>query len=132
MNALNKCTQSHAVTQARHTRTHTTHTHTHATHKAFVGRQPLVLPLSPFMSQGHEASGVVESVGEGVTSVKPGDHVIPCYQVGAASRALTVSAQCLHSVCISVCTVFAACVLVALSWLFTVSVTGNGILCSSA
>ena len=30
---------------------------------------------------GHEASGVVESVGEGVESVKPGDHVIPCYQV---------------------------------------------------
>lgn len=24
---------------------------------------------------------IVESVGEGVTSVKPGDHVIPCYQV---------------------------------------------------
>lgn len=31
---------------------------------------------------GHEAAGVVESVGEGVTSVQPGDHVIPCYQVG--------------------------------------------------
>ena len=30
---------------------------------------------------GHEASGVVESVGEGVESVKAGDHVIPCYQV---------------------------------------------------
>lgn len=29
---------------------------------------------------GHEAAGVVESVGAGVTSVKPGDHVIPCYQ----------------------------------------------------
>ncbi|CAG9460961.1 unnamed protein product [Pedinophyceae sp. YPF-701] len=29
---------------------------------------------------GHEAAGVVESVGEGVTSVKPGDQVIPCYQ----------------------------------------------------
>ncbi|KAI8474378.1 MAG: formaldehyde dehydrogenase [Monoraphidium minutum] len=29
---------------------------------------------------GHEAAGVVESVGDGVTSVKPGDHVIPCYQ----------------------------------------------------
>ena len=29
---------------------------------------------------GHEASGYVESVGEGVTSVKPGDKVIPCYQ----------------------------------------------------
>jgi Zn-dependent alcohol dehydrogenase len=30
---------------------------------------------------GHEAAGIVESVGEGVTSVKPGDHCIPCYQV---------------------------------------------------
>jgi len=29
---------------------------------------------------GHEAAGVVESVGPGVTSVSPGDHVIPCYQ----------------------------------------------------
>lgn len=29
---------------------------------------------------GHEASGIVESVGEGVTEFKPGDHVIPCYQ----------------------------------------------------
>jgi len=29
---------------------------------------------------GHEASGIVESVGDGVTSVSPGDHVIPCYQ----------------------------------------------------
>jgi len=29
---------------------------------------------------GHEAAGIVESVGEGVTSVKQGDHVIPCYQ----------------------------------------------------
>ena len=28
---------------------------------------------------GHEAGCVVESVGEGVTSVKPGDHIIPCY-----------------------------------------------------
>ena len=28
---------------------------------------------------GHEAGAVVESVGEGVTSVAPGDHVIPCY-----------------------------------------------------
>ncbi|EDQ89207.1 uncharacterized protein MONBRDRAFT_32407 [Monosiga brevicollis MX1] len=28
---------------------------------------------------GHEAACVVESVGEGVTSVKPGDKVIPCY-----------------------------------------------------
>ncbi|KAJ1869819.1 NAD/NADP dependent alcohol dehydrogenase, partial [Coemansia sp. RSA 990] len=28
---------------------------------------------------GHEGGCVVESVGEGVTSVKPGDHVIPLY-----------------------------------------------------
>eukprot|EP00934_Nitzschia_sp_Nitz4_P001921 Nitzschia sp. Nitz4//scaffold307_size21646//8088//9345//NITZ4_008596-RA/size21646-snap-gene-0.3-mRNA-1//1//CDS//3329547133//1921//frame0 len=28
---------------------------------------------------GHEAGCIVESIGEGVTSVKPGDHVIPCY-----------------------------------------------------
>ena len=29
---------------------------------------------------GHEAAGIVESVGEGVTSCKAGDAVIPCYQ----------------------------------------------------
>ncbi|XP_048590123.1 alcohol dehydrogenase class-3 [Nematostella vectensis] len=28
---------------------------------------------------GHEGGGIVESVGEGVTKVKPGDHVIPTY-----------------------------------------------------
>ena len=28
---------------------------------------------------GHEAGAIVESVGPGVTSVKPGDKVIPCY-----------------------------------------------------
>eukprot|EP00980_Cylindrotheca_fusiformis_P009219 scaffold2004_cov101-Cylindrotheca_fusiformis.AAC.9 len=28
---------------------------------------------------GHEAGCIVESVGPGVSSVKPGDHVIPCY-----------------------------------------------------
>jgi Zn-dependent alcohol dehydrogenase len=28
---------------------------------------------------GHEASAIVESIGEGVTSVKVGDVVIPCY-----------------------------------------------------
>jgi len=34
---------------------------------------------------GHEASGVVESVGEGVTDFAPGDHVIPCYQAYCGS-----------------------------------------------
>jgi len=28
---------------------------------------------------GHEATGIVESIGEGVTSVAVGDIVIPCY-----------------------------------------------------
>ena len=28
---------------------------------------------------GHEGGGVVESIGEGVTSVVPGDHVVPLY-----------------------------------------------------
>ena len=28
---------------------------------------------------GHEGAGIVREVGPGVTSVKPGDHVIPLY-----------------------------------------------------
>ncbi|XP_057338007.1 alcohol dehydrogenase class-3 [Microplitis mediator] len=28
---------------------------------------------------GHEGSGIVESIGEGVTEFKPGDHVVPLY-----------------------------------------------------
>jgi S-(hydroxymethyl)glutathione dehydrogenase/alcohol dehydrogenase len=35
------------------------------------GRWPIVL--------GHEGSGVVESIGEGVTGVAPGDHVVFCF-----------------------------------------------------
>ncbi|KAE8653858.1 Alcohol dehydrogenase 1 [Hibiscus syriacus] len=35
-------------------------------------------PLFPRIL-GHEASGIVESVGEGVTDVKPGDHVLPIF-----------------------------------------------------
>ena len=34
----------------------------------------------PFLL-GHEAAGIVEAVGEGVTYVKPGDHVITCLSV---------------------------------------------------
>ncbi len=36
------------------------------------GDWPSAYPIVP----GHEASGVVEEVGEGVTSVTPGDHVV--------------------------------------------------------
>lgn len=35
-----------------------------------------VLPRSDAMVLGHEGAGVVESVGDGVTSLAPGDHVI--------------------------------------------------------
>ncbi|XP_074084188.1 alcohol dehydrogenase E chain-like [Macrotis lagotis] len=37
----------------------------------------LLAPLPIIL--GHEAAGIVESVGEGVTSVKPGDKVIPLF-----------------------------------------------------
>ena len=36
-------------------------------------------PYADAAAQGHEGGGIVESVGEGVTSVVPGDHVIPLY-----------------------------------------------------
>ncbi|KAG8747515.1 hypothetical protein FRC10_000651 [Ceratobasidium sp. 414] len=35
---------------------------------------------------GHEGGGIVESVGEGVTHVKPGDHVIPLYTAVRATQ----------------------------------------------
>jgi len=41
------------------------------------GHLPYPLPVI----LGHEASGIVEMVGEGVTYVKPGDHVICCLSV---------------------------------------------------
>ncbi|XP_040607660.1 alcohol dehydrogenase 1 [Mesocricetus auratus] len=43
----------------------------HAATGNFVTPLPIVL--------GHEGAGIVESVGEGVTSVKPGDKVIPLF-----------------------------------------------------
>ncbi len=39
----------------------------------------LVMPMPIIL--GHEGSGIVECVGEGVTSVQPGDHVIPIWRV---------------------------------------------------
>src|SRR5438874_9671577 len=40
---------------------------------------------------GHESAGIVEAVGEGVTYVKPGDHVITCLSVfcGTCPQCLT-------------------------------------------
>lgn len=34
------------------------------------------IPLPPPIVLGHEGAGIVEEVGEGVTTVKPGDHVV--------------------------------------------------------
>ena len=39
------------------------------------GLYPAPLPFLP----GHEAAGVVEAVGDDVTSIRPGDHVVTCF-----------------------------------------------------
>jgi len=51
------------------------------------GLYPWPMPTVP----GHEAAGVVEAVGEDVTYLKPGDHVISCLSVfcGACSQCVT-------------------------------------------
>jgi S-(hydroxymethyl)glutathione dehydrogenase/alcohol dehydrogenase len=41
------------------------------------GKYPYVTPVV----MGHESAGIVEAVGEDVTHVKPGDHVITCLSV---------------------------------------------------
>ncbi|MCT9933965.1 alcohol dehydrogenase catalytic domain-containing protein [Planotetraspora sp. A-T 1434] len=51
--------------------------------KALDGKSPVVRQV-PFVL-GHESAGVVESVGAGVTAVKPGDHVIVAMN-GACGR----------------------------------------------
>src|ERR671914_2899573 len=43
----------------------------------------LVMPLPIIL--GHEGSGIVECVGQGVTSVRPGDHVIPIWRVSCVT-----------------------------------------------
>src|SRR6266853_4339562 len=47
------------------------HSDLHPVRGDWPARTPLVL--------GHEGAGIVREVGAGVTSVKPGDHVIPLY-----------------------------------------------------
>lgn len=41
------------------------------------GDQPMNMPII----LGHEGAGVVESIGDGVTTVEPGDHVIPIWRM---------------------------------------------------
>ena len=43
----------------------------------------LVMPMPIIL--GHEGSGVVEDIGAGVKSVKPGDHVIPIWRVSCGT-----------------------------------------------
>jgi NADPH2:quinone reductase len=54
-----------------------------------LGRYPVQMPFTP----GAEGAGVVESVGEGVTSVKPGDRVAYAAQPGAYAEASLVRAD---------------------------------------
>src|SRR5574343_1353288 len=49
---------------------------------------------------GHEGAGVVVEVGEGVTSVKPGDHVIPLYTAECGECVFCKSGK--SNLCISV------------------------------
>src|SRR3546814_19285871 len=49
---------------------------------------------------GHEGAGVVVEVGEGVTSVKPGDHVIPLYTAECGACLFCKSGQ--TNMCVAV------------------------------
>ena len=55
------------------------------------GTYPVPLPYIP----GREGAGVVEAVGEGVTTVKPGDHVAFTGQPGSYAEATVVAADSL-------------------------------------
>src|SRR5262249_40176982 len=50
---------------------------------------------------GHEGAGVVVEVGEGVTSVAPGDHVIPLYTAECGQCLFCKSGK--TNLCVSVC-----------------------------
>ncbi len=53
------------------------------------GRYPMATPFTP----GSEAAGIVESVGEGVTEVKPGDRVAYAMHVGSYAEYAAVPAS---------------------------------------
>ncbi|MFI6326093.1 alcohol dehydrogenase catalytic domain-containing protein [Nonomuraea sp. NPDC050556] len=61
--------------------------------KAIDGKSPVVKEL-PFVL-GHESAGIVESVGAGVTGVRPGDHVIIAMS-GACGRCRNCGAGHFH------------------------------------
>lgn len=53
----------------------------HSDYHVVTGDLPHPLPVV----LGHEGAGIVEEVGPGVTSVKPGDHVIPLFKAPCGS-----------------------------------------------
>ena len=81
---------------------------------------------------GHEGGGVVESVGEGVTTVKAGDHVIPLYipecreckfclsgKTNLCSKIRATQGTC---VCVCACACVCVCVCVGVCWCVLVCV----------
>ena len=53
------------------------HSDLHCLHGALPAKVPAIL--------GHEPAGIIEAVGHGVTTVKPGDHVIACTSIYCGS-----------------------------------------------
>ena len=52
-----------------------------------------------FSVLGHEATAIVESVGEGVTTVTTGDVVIPCYTPQCSQHECIFCQRCISSPC---------------------------------
>lgn len=51
----------------------------------------LTMPMPIIL--GHEGSGIIEAVGDGVTSVQPGDHVIPIWRASCGQCEYCLSAR---------------------------------------
>ena len=64
----------------------------HSDLSVVTGARPRPLP----MALGHEATGVIEEVGVGVGTVRPGDHVVFAFvpSCGVCAPCLTISATC--------------------------------------
>ena len=61
----------------------------HSDHHAMVGLFPVPTPII----MGHEGAGIVEEIGPGVTSVKPGDHVVSVWRYSCGACELCLSGR---------------------------------------